>query len=177
MKKNLLTILILALLIVNLVLTGIIMFSTVSANRKTVALVNNIATVLNLEVGPTEAEAGAEEPVEVSMADTEMYDIADPMTIALKKGADGADGADHYAMVEVSLSMNTKDKDYKDNSAMMTTKESLIKSEIIDVIGSYTKEEAEVDKKGMEEAILKRIQDMFDSQFVYDVAFRNINFQ
>ena len=174
MKKNLLTILILALLIVNLVLTGIIMFSTVSANRKTVALVNNIATVLNLEVGPTEAEAGAEEPVEVSMADTEMYDIADPMTIALKKGADGAD---HYAMVEVSLSMNTKDKDYKDNSAMMTTKESLIKSEIIDVIGSYTKEEAEVDKKGMEEAILKRIQDMFDSQFVYDVAFRNINFQ
>ena len=174
MKKNLLTILILALLIVNLVLTGIIMFSTVSANRKTVALVNNIATVLNLEVGPTEAEAGAEEQVEVSMADTEMYDIADPMTIALKKGADGAD---HYAMVEVSLSMNTKDKDYKDNSAMMTTKESLIKSEIIDVIGSYTKEEAEVDKKGMEEAILKRIQDMFDSQFVYDVAFRNINFQ
>ena len=174
MKKNLLTILILALLIVNLVLTGIIMFSTISANRKTVALVNNIATVLNLEVGPTEAEAGAEEQVEVSMADTEMYDIADPMTIALKKGADGAD---HYAMVEVSLSMNTKDKDYKDNSAMMTTKESLIKSEIIDVIGSYTKEEAEVDKKGMEEAILKRIQDMFDSQFVYDVAFRNINFQ
>ena len=174
MKKNLLTILILALLIVNLVLTGIIMFSTVSANRKTVALVNNIATVLNLEVGPTEAEAGAEEQVEVSMADTEMYDIADPMTIALKRGADGVD---HYAMVEVSLSMNTKDKDYKDNSAMMTTKESLIKSEIIDVIGSYTKEEAEVDKKGMEEAILKRIQDMFDSQFVYDVAFRNINFQ
>ena len=174
MKKNLLTILILALLIVNLVLTGIIMFSTISANRKTVALVNNIATVLNLEVGPTEAEAGAEEQVEVSMADTEMYDIADPMTIALKKGADGAD---HYAMVEVSLSMNTKDKDYKDNSAMMTTKESLIKSEIIDVIGSYTKEEAEVDKKGMEEAILKRIQDMFDSQFVYDVAFRSINMQ
>lgn len=174
MKKNLLTILILALLIVNLVLTGIIMFSTISANKKTVALVNNIATVLNLEIGPV---AGSEEEAaveEVSMADTEMYDIADQMTIALKKGADGKD---HYALVEVSLSMNKKDKDFKDYSAMMPTKESLIKSEIIDVISSYTKEEVEADKKGMEEAILTHIQDMFDSQFVYDVAFRNINLQ
>ena len=172
MKKNLLTILILALLIVNLVLTGIIMFSTISANKKTVALVNNIATVLNLEIGPV---AGSEEEAaveEVSMADTEMYDIADQMTIALKKGADGKD---HYALVEVSL--NKKDKDFKDYSAMMPTKESLIKSEIIDVISSYTKEEVEADKKGMEEAILTHIQDMFDSQFVYDVAFRNINLQ
>lgn len=175
MKKNLLTILILAMLIVNLILTGVIMFSTVSANRKTVALVNSIATVLNLETGTTADGAGADtEEVSVSMADTEMYDIADAMTIALKKGADGET---HYAMVEVSLSMNTKDKGYKSYGATMSTKESLIKSEIIDVISSYTKEEAEADKKGIEEAILKRIQDMFDSQFVYDVAFRSINMQ
>ncbi len=173
MKKNLLTILILALLIVNLVLTGIVMFSTVSANKKTVALVNNIATVLNLEMGP-EVAGEEEAAAEVSMADTAMYDIVDPMTIALRKGADGET---HYALVEVSLSMNTKDKGYKEFGATMATKESLIKSEIIDVIGSYTREEAEVDKKGMEEAILMRIQEMFDSQFIYDVAFRNINFQ
>ncbi len=174
MKKNLLTILILALLIVNLVLTGIIMFSTVSANKKTVALVNSIATVLNLEVGPTEAGTEEAEAEAVSMADTEMYNIADSMTIGLKKGADGMD---HYAMVEVSLSMNTKDKGYKDFGATMDTKESLIKSEIIDVIGSYTKEEAETNKNEMADEILQRIQKMFDSQFVYDVVFRNINFQ
>ncbi len=173
MKKNLLTILILALLIVNLILTGIIMLSTISANKKTVALVNSIATVLNLEAGPVATDEQTAEDA-VSMADTEMYDIADSMTIALKKGADGVD---HYALVEVSLSMNTKDKGYKDYAATLATKESLIKSEIIDVIGGYTKEEVLANKSGIEKEILDRIQQMFDSQFIYDIAFRSINCQ
>ena len=48
MKKNLLSVVILALLVVNLILTGIMMFSCVSANKKTAALVNDIASVLDL---------------------------------------------------------------------------------------------------------------------------------
>ena len=68
MKKNLLSVIILALLIVNLALTGIMMFSTVTANKKTVALVNQIASILNLEV---KAPEGAEEAKEISLLDTE----------------------------------------------------------------------------------------------------------
>ena len=136
-------------------------------------MVNSIATVLNLEVGPAVADEQVVEET-VSMADTEMYDIADSMTIALKKGEDGED---HYALVEVSLSMNTKDKDYKNYSATLATKESLIKSEIIDVIGSYTEEEVIANKNAIEQEILDRIQQMFNSQFIYDIAFRSINSQ
>ena len=43
------------------------------------------------------------------MADTETYDFAESLTIPLKKDADGKD---HYALVTVSLAMNTKDEDY-----------------------------------------------------------------
>ena len=50
MKKNLMSVVILALLVVNLILTGIMMFSCVSANKKTAALVNDIASVLDLEL-------------------------------------------------------------------------------------------------------------------------------
>jgi flagellar FliL protein len=50
MKKNLLTILILALMIVNVALSVITMISVTGTNKKTAALVDTIATVLNLEI-------------------------------------------------------------------------------------------------------------------------------
>ena len=56
MKKNLLSIVILALLIVNLVLTSIMMFSVMSTNKKTAAVVTDIASVLQLELGGEEEE-------------------------------------------------------------------------------------------------------------------------
>ena len=48
MKKNLLTVLILALLIVNLTFSVITMISITGTNKKTAALVYTIATFLNL---------------------------------------------------------------------------------------------------------------------------------
>jgi len=171
MKKNLMTVVILALLIVNLALTGIIMFFTVSANQKTIALVNDIASVLDIELNNgTEGEAEAV----VSIEDTSVYNIEDAMTIALKPDADGTD---HYALVSVSFSLNMTDPDYETYEPMMSEKESKIKSEIIDVIGAYTKEEAMSDEAGLEEAILARIQAMFNSKFVYEAYFRDIKFQ
>ena len=173
MKRNLMTIIILALLVVNLVLTGIVMFSTVSANRKTVALVNDIAAVLDLELAGAAQEEEEAKP-EVAVSDSEVYDIADALTIALKPSADGSE---HYALVSVSFSVNMKHDDYKTYQPMLSAKESKIKSEIIDVVGSYTKEEAMADEAGLEEAILKRVQAMFDSDFVYEAYFRDIKFQ
>ena len=48
MKKNLLTVLILALLIVNIALTAVMMISVSGTNKKTAALVETIATVMDL---------------------------------------------------------------------------------------------------------------------------------
>ena len=50
MKKNLLSILILVLLIVNIALTVVMMISVTGTNKKTGELVTSIATVLNLEL-------------------------------------------------------------------------------------------------------------------------------
>lgn len=173
MKKNLMSIIILALVVVNLVLTAIIMFSVVSANRKTVALVDNIAAVLDLEMNDGSAEGEAGENV-VAVTDTQIYDIADSMTIALKPSADGSD---HYALVEVSFSLNTTNEDYETYQPLLAERESKIKSEIIDVIGSYTKEEAMSDVPGLQRAILERVQNLFGSDFVYEAYFRDIKFQ
>ncbi len=174
MKKNLMSVIILALVTVNLVLTGIIMFSTVSANRKTIALVDDIAAILNLEL---ESSTGTEEAAEDAMVlpeNSEVYDIADSMTVALKSSNDGKD---HYAMCSVSFSINTQHEDYKTYQPMLAAKESKIKSEIIEVVGQYTKEEAQANVHGIEEEILKKVQEMFDSDFVYEAYFRDIKFQ
>ena len=174
MKKNLMSVIILALLVVNLVLTGIIMFSTVSANRKTIALVDDIAAILNLELESTASGEEAAEEQMVLPENSEVYDIADAMTVALKSSGDGKD---HFAMCSVSFSINKQHDDYKTYQPMLAAKESKIKSEIIEVVGSYTKEEAQADVHVMENQILKKVQEMFDSDFVYEAYFRDIKFQ
>ena len=172
MKKNLMSVVILALLVVNLILTGIMMFSCVSANKKTAALVNDIASVLDLEL--TGGGSNTEEVAAVSVADTEIYNIADAMTVALRPSEDGKE---HYCMCEVSFSMNKTHEDYETMSPMVAAQESKIRSSIIGLIGGYTKEEAQANQKAIESAILEQVQQMFGSNFIYEAYFRDVKFQ
>lgn len=166
MKKNLLSILILVLLIVNIVMTSIMMFSITGMARKTSALVTDISSVVKLET----MEGVTEEPAtSVSMSDTDVYDIADQMMIELKPGEDGKS---HYYMVSVSLALNMKDKGYDTYGATLSTKESLIKGIITNVISSYTMEEIQGNKEAIRQEILEKIQEDFDSKFIYQVTFR-----
>lgn len=168
MKRNLLSVLILALLVVNIVLTGIMMFSIVGTSKKTAALVTDIATILQLEVGPANGEGDKE----LNVDDIEMYNITDSMAIHLKTAEDGKD---HCCIVSVALSMNKKHADYKKYSGNLVNYESLIKGEVDQVIGSYTKEEAEANKEAIADEILTRIQDLYDSTFIVDVVFTGWN--
>lgn len=169
MKKNLLSVIILALLIVNLILTSVMMFSVMSTNKKTGAVVADIATVLNLELGTGTDGEGAEESV--SMEDTVTYDIADEMTILLTKDDSGKD---HYAVVKATISMNVNDDGYDKYGETIADKESLIKGEIADVIGSYTADEVQPRTEEIKEEILSRLQDMFDSEFIYKITFSEL---
>lgn len=174
MKKNLLSVVILALLIVNLVLTGIVMFSTVSANKKTVALVDDIATVLDLELTSGAGSEEGESTSAVSVADTDVYSIADSMTIALRPSADGKE---HYCMCEVSFSLNKTHDDYETLQPMIANQESKIRSIIIGIIGNYSKEDAQANQMAIEQEILSQVQNMFGSDFIFEAYFRDIKFQ
>ena len=99
MKKNMISILVLALLIVNVALTAIIMFSVMGTMKKTARLIDGISSALALEVADASApgEAAAEE---ITMDDIDVVQIPEQMTISLAKGADGET---HYCLVSVSL--------------------------------------------------------------------------
>lgn len=174
MKKNMISILILALLIVNVALTSIMMFSIMGTTKKTAKLIDGISTALSLEIKDTTVAQEEDETAEIPMKDIDVYKIEDQMTIPLTKGVDGED---HFCLVSVSLSLNKKDKDYKEYGSSLSEKEDLIKGEIVSVISSYTIEAAQSDQDGMRKAILERIQALYDSQFIYNVVFRDIMMQ
>lgn len=166
MKKNLLTVLILALLIVNLILTSVMMVSVMGTNKKTSRLVGDIATVLNLELTEPGQEQAQEE---VSLADTETYDLTGTMTIPL------ADGG--YILFDVSLSMNKKHKDYKQyGGENIKERESLIKDKINSVVTERTEEQCRGDMEGLKADILQGVQELFGSDFIYNVGISGVKF-
>lgn len=174
MKKNLMSILILALLVVNIVLTAIMMFSVTGAMKSTTALVGRIAAVLDLELNlGTDEEA-------VPIDNIVIYDIAEPMTIPLKLSADPEEGESDpkqiYIRISVSLQMDKTNKDYKKYSESLLTNESLIRGEIIEVISSYTLEEFQNDTDGIRSEILARLRRLYDSDFIYKVVFSDYTY-
>lgn len=164
MKKNLMSILILALLVVNIVLTAIMMFSMMGAMKSTTALVGKIATVMDLELN-TGGEAN-----EIPMSDMVPYDLSDSMTIMLKSD----DGEQHYVQLAVTLQMDKKNKDYKKYSETLATNQKVIQGYINEVISSHTLEEFKNDTDGIRNEVLARLQKEYDSDFIYKVVFSDV---
>ena len=138
MKKNMLTVLILALLLVNIVLTSVLMVGVMGTNKKTADLVDNIATVLNLQLAEENGEAQ-----QVSLEDTVVYNLT-TMTIPLNSG----EGVQRYIQFDAALS----------------------------VVSARTEDECRADLEGLKAEILQAIQDLFQSDFIYQVAISEVKF-
>ncbi|MEG0963683.1 MAG: flagellar basal body-associated FliL family protein [Lachnospiraceae bacterium] len=172
MKKNLMSVLILALVLANLILTAILMISVVPQTKKANELISKVCTAIDLEL-----ESGKEDgTIDVPMDQIEVLPIAEgaTMTINLKDGADSG----HFAIVSVSLALDTKNKDYKKLGAeAITAKQDLIKGEIINIVSSHTIEEMKADTVGVQNEILAKLQKMFDSNCIVSVTFTSYNYQ
>lgn len=170
MKKNLLSILILTLLVVNIAMTAIMMFSMTGATKSTTALVAKIAGILDIEL----ADDNLQETIAIT--DTDSYTVADVMTIPLKANGDGKD---HYIFCKVTLYMNKKNKDYNKygEAEKMKEMEDMIKSEIIEVMDSHTIDEVKADAEGVRTEILVKLQKMYNSDFIYKVSFSDVKYQ
>ena len=101
MKKNLMTVIILALVLVNLVLTAILAFTIIPQTRKSNQLIDKIASAIDLELEDGSSKDTAAVPVE----DIEVYDIEASFTVNLSPSGDGKD---HVAVFSIGLSLNTK---------------------------------------------------------------------
>lgn len=171
MKKNLLSILILALVLVNLVLNIVIIFSVLPAANKTNKMVTQICSILDIELAADEEKSG-----KVSMDKLAVYELSEGATMTMNLKV-GEDGKTHVLVTSVSISMNTESEGYKTYGETISEKESIIKGEINNVVSSHTVEEYQVDASGIREEIVKNLQEMFDSDFIVDVTFSDVIYQ
>lgn len=115
------TVIILALVLVNLVLTAILAFTIIPQTRKSNQLIDKIASAIDLELEDGSSKDTAAVPVE----DIEVYDIEASFTVNLSPSGDGKD---HVAVFSIGLSLNTKSDGYKSiGTEGLKAKETLIK--------------------------------------------------
>lgn len=170
MKKNLISVLILALLVVNLVMTAILTITILPEAKKSNELITKVCSAINLELESGQLRDISTIPIE----DIEAYDITDSMTINLKTGEDGKD---HYAVISVTLSLNKGSEDYETYQPTLDEKQSLIKTQINNVVSQYTYDEIKADQQQVQDAILMDLQNLFDSDFIVSVGFSSITCQ
>ena len=170
MKKNLVTVITLALVLVNLVLTVVLTISIVPETKKANELITKVCGAIDLDLESGSATSAENIPIE----DLEVYNIEDKMTNNLKKGEDGKD---HFAIVTVALSINKEHEDYKKLQPQLAEKQNLIKAEINNVVSKYTMEEIKNNQNAVQEELLKNLQKMFASDFIVAVGFPDAQYQ
>lgn len=170
MKKNLMSVLILALVLVNTILTAVLAISVVPSVKKTNQLVDSVASAVKLELNSENGTKASSVP----MDQIATYDMEEEMTINLKPGDDGKD---HYVVLKASISMDTKNKGYKSYGETISEKASIIKNEINSVVSSHTYEEFRDDQQGVQDEILKNLQTLYDSDFIVSVGFSSVTCQ
>ena len=167
MKKNLMSVIILALLVVNLVLTSILMFTIYPQAKNANELITAICHAINMDLQSGAASGLGNLPLDK----VELYAVnggAD-MNFNLKKGSGTKT---EYAIIAASLSINKTSNTYEQSgTAILSEKEEYIKDAIDTVVGKYTKEEFDTNKEAVKKEILKKIQNIFGADYVIGISF------
>jgi flagellar basal body-associated protein FliL len=161
MKKNILTIIIMAISLINTALIAVLIFSIVPAANRTTTFVNKIASIVDLELESPNPED------EITVADITNYPFTESIVSSLKSD----DGKSHYLTVDITLQENMKNKDYAELSTKVQENESAI-SEIIETeFAKYTRQDLENEtiKDKVKADLLAKIQEYFDSDFIINV--------
>ncbi|MDD6572120.1 MAG: hypothetical protein PUF12_07055 [Thermoflexaceae bacterium] len=166
MKKNTLNIIILTLVVINLVLNVLIIFSVIPTANRTNNLIMKISEIIDLELKP---EYETDNALSIDQIDPRIITNADGKT-SLTISVPSSDGKNHYAIVTVTVSLDKTNKDYEKLSESFDNAKSLIISKVDMVISSYTYETVQNSKAEIQEKLLEEIRSLFQSDMIYDVS-------
>jgi flagellar FliL protein len=167
MRKNILTVIILAMCLINIVLSAVLIFVMVPTANKSIALVNKVAQIIDLEL-----ESPENSMANIGVSDIGTYLIDERLTCLLAK----SDDDDHYAVLFLSLSLNKTHDDYLELEPYIQQYENDMKEIVSDEFAKYTIDEAKVMKDKIKDQVKIRVQELFQSDFIINVSFGNILF-
>ena len=174
MKKNLITVIILALVVVNLVLTAVLTISIVPETKKANELITKVCSAIDLDLQAGDT-AGS---LAIDVADMVDYPVNEGATLTINL-ADSGDGQLHYAVLGVSLSQDSKDEDYinKFGQGDLKPYDNVISDTIKTVVASHTIEDMRKNEDAVKEEILESLQTLFKSSFIVRVNFSSATYQ
>ena len=168
MKKNLITVIILAICIINLVFNILLVFVFMPSASKTNKLITDIAAVLDLEIESMNTVNGG------------AFDVSNLVAFQLEQGTPinlAADGSNQMHVVQYGLTINL-DKtasDYKKTEENLSASTALIYDATRDIIGKYTYNQVidvEVQRQ-IKDEILVELQSLFNTKCIYSISFYN----
>ena len=167
MKKNLMSVIILALVVINLVLTAIMMFTIMPQTQKANEMITKVCEAIDLELNSGAATGLSNLP----MSQIEVYNVAEGATMTVNL----ADGK--YAVVAIAISVNNESEEYEENTTTpLSTKESLIKDAVRETIAKYTKAELSANSDMAKDEILKILKKDFGAEYIVGISFPTFTF-
>ena len=170
MKKNLISVIILALVLADLILTAVVAFVLIPQNKKSNELIEKVCNAIDLDL---EGGGYAAQELDVPLDKIVNYSLngGETMTINLTPAADGVE---HFALVQVTLGLNSEHEDYKKlgSEEQLADKEGQLRDIVFSVVGQHTSEEIRNNRDEIRTEILKKIADeVYGSRLVVTVSF------
>lgn len=171
MKKNILTIIVIAICVVNMVLTSVMLFVMLPAFSSMNKIVTQVASILNLEL-----ESGENS---YSLADLEVKAVTfdangDSQTINLMPSGDGDS---HFGIITgVKFNLNTTAEDYKDVVDIIENKSSILTGIVKEVIASFTVDT--ISESAVKEQAMEKMADKLGgSSCIVDISLDGFMYQ
>lgn len=169
MKKNLITVIILALCVVNLILNVMLVFVCMPSAKKTNNLITDIASVLELDL-----ESNDEQPT-VELENMDNFNI-EAQVVNLKNDESGDS---HYVQMGLTLGLDKSSKDYETLKTVLEGASGAVFDEARNVVQNYTY--GEVSNQAIQEEIKKQILDNLQKKYatecIYNVSFSKFTTQ
>lgn len=174
MKKSLLQMITLALVVMNLVLTVILVFTCMPAISKTGNLVNRICEIVDLDLA---GASGNSNTVDIANLEEIAVTFNGESTQMFTLNPDVEGGKSHWLQIGVTLVVDKSHTDYKAKRANIDSAMGRINDIIRRVITQYTVSEVQNNTEEIRKEILGELRQLFDSTFIYDVSFPNFVIQ
>lgn len=170
MKKNLITVIILAICVVNLILNVMIVFVCMPSAKKTNNLITEIASVLQLEL-----ESNNGQPV-VELENIANFNI-EAQVVNLKPSENS--DKQHYVQMGLTLELDKSSEDYESLNAVLEGAQGAIFDEARNVVQNYTYEEVtnQENQEKIKKQILDKLQKKYATQCIYNVSFSKFTTQ
>ena len=169
MKKNLITVIILAICVVNLILNIMIVFVCMPSAKKTNKLITAISSVLDLELEGEDGQSA------VDLKHMANFNI-EAQVVNLKN--DGS-GEEHYVQMGLTLELDNSSEDYETLNEVLADASGAVFDEARNVIQNYTYEEVsdQETQKKIKKQILENLQKKYSTKCIYSVSFSKFTTQ